>query len=163
MTNTYQDPVAQAWTTYNATQGKYRGGDYAKLLDPLYGALNQQLGGVDAVIKGLAKSSPPSDSALNDAEKLFSQLQDTLDSLGTAFGAFPAMDKKAINQAATLDQAALTKIYAGVQAEDENLFTTFATTLFSAQEAAARTLGVYAPDPELATATPDSSSSSDKK
>ncbi|MBL4614662.1 MAG: hypothetical protein JKY27_07300 [Magnetovibrio sp.] len=151
--NAYQDFVTQAWTTYTETQAKYRGGDYATLLKPLYQELVTQLGGIDDVVTALGKTTPPSDTALTAAQKQFSLVQGTLDSIGNVLNQFPDMDKKAINRAATLDQGALRKVYAGVQDADEGLFTAFSTTTFNAQEAAARAVGVYAPDPQLATST----------
>jgi len=151
--NAYQEFVAQAWTTYTQTEAKYRGGDYAKLLDPLYQSLLQQLGGVDAVVTALGKTTPPSDDALKAAEKQFDMLNGTLDNIGDVLSQFPDMDKKAINRAATLDQAALRGIYAKVQDADQGLFTAFSTTVYNAQEAAARAVGVYAPDPVYGTAT----------
>lgn len=149
--NAYQDFITQAWTTYSQTQAKYRGGEYAKLLDPLVQTLLTQCGGVDSVVAALAKTSPPSDSALTGAEKQFDLLQGTLSSIGEALSQFPDMDKKTINRAATLDQAALRAVYAKVQDADQGLFTAFSTTVFNAQEAAARAVGVFAPDPALAT------------
>lgn len=150
-TNAYQDFIAQAKSTYTQTQAKYRGGDYAKLLDPLYQDLYTQCGKVDGVVAALSKTTPPSEDALKGAEALFGLLESTLNNIGDVLSTFPDLDKKAINRAATLDQNALTKVYATVQDADQGLFTAFSTTVFNAQEAAARAIGVYAQDPALAT------------
>lgn len=161
-TNAYQDFIAQAKSTYSQTQAKYRGGDYAKLLDPLYQNLYTQCANVDGVVAALAKTTPPSEDALKGAETLFGLLQGALDNIGEVLSTFPDMDKKAINRAATLDQNALTKIYASVQDADQGLFTAFSTTVFNAQEAAARAIGVYAADPALATSVSKTSTSGKK-
>lgn len=149
--NAYQELVQQAWTTYSESQAKYRGGDYNKLLEPLSDTLVQQLSGVDTLISALGKSSPPSSETLNAAEKQFGLIEGTLDNISNVLDQFPDMDKKAVSKAACLDQPALRTIYAGVQNEDAELFAAYATTVFSAQEAAARAMGVFAANPELAT------------
>ena len=151
--NSYQELVAQAWTTYTSTQSKYRGGEYSKLLKPLYEALMVQLDGIDKLVSALGQSTPPSDESLKNAEKQFTLLQGTIDSVTDVIGAFLDMDKKAVNKAATLDQAALKKVYAGVQAADDTLLATFASSVFNAQEAAAQAMNVFGPAPEAAAET----------
>lgn len=141
--NNYQDLVEQAWTTYTKVHAKVRGGEYAKLLDPLYADLFEQLSGIDALVTALGKTNPPSETALNDAEKKFGLLESTLENFSGVFAKFPEMDNAVISKAAALDQSALKVSYADVQAADEVLFATFATTVLTAQESAARTMSVY--------------------
>jgi len=145
MSNSYQDIVTQSWTTYTTTQAKYRTKDYIALLSPLYATLSQLLGDVDAVVKDLGASRPPGDKALKNAESLFTKLQSTIANMADVFKTFTDMDAVAVNKAASLDQSKLRKVYEGVEKEDAALSTAFATSVFNAQEDAARAMSVFAP------------------
>ena len=147
--NTYQKAAEQAWTTYTKTQAKYRGGEYQKLLEPLYKTFLQQLGSVEEIVDTLEKTRPASDKALQAAADLFDKLQSTFGNIAKVIAQFPGMDAKVVNKAATLDQVALKKTYAQVQGDDLGLEGTFAACLFDANQSAARAMKAFAPPPAV--------------
>jgi len=127
----YADETKQAWSTYTSTSG--RTSEYINLLQSHYDAFLAAATEFDTVANILKGSDTPTSTELVTASNACDIMSTSLTSIGEVIETFPAMDKATINKAATLDQAALTKVYDTRQAQDRNFAISLNNILYACQ------------------------------